>query len=78
MFNPCILHYGSTLFSSAIIELVAEDLTGLVRKYLPPGNVFEVFQFYSSWCTAHVVEPVASIFGEETLRDFLVHFLGGG
>lgn len=37
-----------------------KDLSGLVRKYLPPGTIYETYQFYCGWCSAHSVEHQAS------------------
>lgn len=31
-----------------------------MRKYLPPGNVHELYQFYSGWRYAHSIDAVAS------------------
>ena len=36
-----------------------EDLTGLVRKYLPPGTIYDTYQFYCGWCSAHSIEHQA-------------------
>lgn len=37
-----------------------KDVSGLVRKYLPPGSCFETYQFYCGWCAAHGIEKAAS------------------
>ena len=42
------------------MSFLAKDLSALSRKYLPPGTVFETFQFYSGWCAAHNIEKQAS------------------
>lgn len=38
----------------------SEDISQLVRKYLPPGTIFEMYQFYVGWCDAHHIERKAS------------------
>lgn len=38
----------------------AEDVSKLGRKYLPPGTLWEIFQFYTGWCSAHNVQEQAS------------------
>lgn len=40
-----------------------QDVSTLVRKYLPPGAVFEMYQFYVGWCDAHQIEKKASNLG---------------
>lgn len=40
--------------------LIVKDLSALVRKYLPPGTIFETYQFYLGWCDAHDVNSKAS------------------
>lgn len=37
-----------------------QDLSRLSRKYLPPGNIYEMYQFYCGWCSAHGIEQQAS------------------
>ena len=37
-----------------------EGLSKLTRKYLPPGTLWEVYQFYCGWCSAHSVSGQAS------------------
>lgn len=43
-----------------ILQRKHKDMKCLVRKYLPPGNVYELYQFYCSWCDAHSVDACAS------------------
>lgn len=46
----------------------------MVRKYLPPGTLYELFQFYSGWCATHNVQDKASWL-EFHLSKMLNHFL---
>ena len=36
-----------------------KDLSNMARKYLPAGTLFELFQFYLGWCSAHEIEQKA-------------------
>ncbi len=40
--------------------LSIEDVSCLVRKYLPPGTIYDTYQFYCGWCAAHSVDHQAS------------------
>lgn len=40
--------------------LTTQDVSKLTRKYLPPGTVNEVHQFYCGWCSAHGITTQAS------------------
>ncbi|CAK9067404.1 Uncharacterized protein SCF082_LOCUS34123 [Durusdinium trenchii] len=44
--------------------LKSNDLSSLVRKYLPPGTIFEMFQFYIGWCSAHNIRAQAPLPGD--------------
>lgn len=46
-------------FLPCILSQDTEDLTGLVRKYLPPGTIYDTYQFYCGWCSAHSIEHQA-------------------
>ena len=35
----------------------------MARKHLAPGTVFDIFQFYSGWCSVHGIEHQASFLG---------------
>ena len=49
------------LLNYAIQDWVfTEDVSKLGRKYLPPGTLYEVYQFYLGWCSAHGVMEQAS------------------
>ena len=50
-----------------------EDVSTLVRKYLPPGTIFEMYQFYVGWCDAHHIEKKASHL-EQMTHIFLLIF----
>lgn len=47
-----------------------KDLSNMARKYLPAGTLFELFQFYLGWCSAHEIEQKASWFGLELEQVF--------
>ncbi len=37
-----------------------KDVSKLTRKYLPPGTLWDIYQYYTGWCTAHGVTGQAS------------------
>ena len=47
------------VFFLCILSRTTEDLTGLVRKYLPPGTIYDTYQFYCGWCAAHSIQHQA-------------------
>ena len=61
----CLLLVFCSFLTNSLANIVeqTQDLSGMVRKYLPPGTLYELFQFYSGWCDAHNVQDKASCLG---------------
>ena len=48
------------IYTHVCIKKSTEDVGKLVRKYLPPGTVWDLYQFYAAWCGAHSIPSQAS------------------
>lgn len=51
----------SNRFPCLSLDGKCKDVSGLVRKYLPPGTYFETYQFYCGWCAAHIASQLGQI-----------------